>query len=217
MRGAVRRVLKTDMREHGDDRGLGEGGHGQGQVALGHAKLAKCVNNRNQPRLRQPHPAADHVGLRHAQVLMTVGKTLVEKRQPGRAGHVGGKRENRQPLLRGAHRAFRQAGLDFIRLDSGRGRRGGGGFGFFGGVLFLPVRAQRRGPGGQFGGDLPAKVNLIDKLDDFFAAGQRKAVSARGALHRGLDSIALDRFDPEANRRARIGPRLVRSPRSTAR
>ena len=79
MGSAVRRVLKADMGKDGDDRRLGKGGHGQGQVALGHAELAKRVNNWNQPGFGQPGAGADHVGLRHAHVEEPAGKALLEK------------------------------------------------------------------------------------------------------------------------------------------
>ncbi len=48
---AVGGILEADVREHRDDRRLRERGHGQRQVALGHAELAEGVHDGNEAGL----------------------------------------------------------------------------------------------------------------------------------------------------------------------
>ena len=80
MRRAVGGVLKTDVREHRDDRRLRQRRHRQRQIALGDAELAERIDDGNEARLGEAGAGADHVRLGDADFDEAIGKSFLEER-----------------------------------------------------------------------------------------------------------------------------------------
>ncbi len=200
---AVGGVLEAGVGEDGDHGCLGEGRHGEGEVAFGDAELGEGIDDGDEAGFGEADGGADHVGLGDADFDPAVGEGFLEEADAGGALDVGGDGEDGEACLGGAEGGFGEAGLDFVLLGSGGGR-GVGGFGLFGGLALFPIGAEGLGPAEELLWGLAA-VDFGDELDDFLAVREGEAVAAGGAVLGGLDAVAFDGFDVEADGAVGLG------------